>query len=229
MFTVTAHCTVITVWNDCSVSYLKHHWPRNMSTPTQRTSGTFQLLHTQQPLQIGTMCVCVCINTHTHTHTVWHFWLRISSGIKPWSTDLKSESLVTLHTEVMYLYHINNIQHLEPADKCSQLELCHWINSNPHMICNILFTNEAHFTCNGVNNTRNSHLWDRDNPCGTVESNYQHLFAINMWCGVIGDQIIGPYIFLQHLTGDIYTKFLQDELTALSENVPLQTQWQIYY
>ena len=72
----------------------------------------------------------------------------------------------------------------------------------------------AHFTCDGVNNTRNSHLWDHDNPHGTVESNYQHLFAVNVWCGVIGDQFIGdqfigPYIFLQQLTGDIYANVLQ--------------------
>jgi hypothetical protein len=49
----------------------------------------------------------------------------------------------------------------------------------------------------------------RDNPHGTVESHYQYLFAINMWCGVIGDQLIGLYILPQHLTGDIYTNFLQ--------------------
>jgi len=91
------------------------------------------------------------------------------------------------------------------------------------MIRNILSTDEAHFTCHGVNNTRNSHLWDRDNPLGTVESNYQHRFSVNVWCGVIGDQLIGLCIFPQRLTGDIYANFLQDELTALLENVPLQT------
>jgi len=107
---------------------------------------------------------------------------------------------------------------------CSWLEFCRWINFNPHMILNILFTNEAHFTCDGASKTRNSHLWDRDNPHGTVESNFQHLFAINVWCGVIG-----PYIFPQRLTGDIYANFLQDELPALSENVPLPTQRQMYY
>ena len=67
------------------------------------------------------------------------------------------------------------------------------------MIRNILFTDEAHFT----NKSRNSHLWDRDNPHGTVGSNYQHLFAAKVWCGDIGDQLIGPYIFPQLLTGDI--------------------------
>ena len=43
----------------------------------------------------------------------------------------------------------------------------------------------AHFIRDGVNNTRNSRLWDRDNPHGTVKSNYQHRFSVNVWCGVM--------------------------------------------
>ena len=54
------------------------------------------------------------------------------------------------------------------------------------MIHNIFFTGKAHFTRDGVNNTRNT----------------QHRFSINVHCGVIGDQIIGLYIF-PRLTGDI--------------------------
>jgi len=67
----------------------------------------------------------------------------------------------------------------------------------------------AHFTHDVVNNTRNSHLWDCDNPHGTVESNYQQLFAVYVWCGVNGDQLIGPYILPQLLRGDIYANVLQ--------------------
>jgi hypothetical protein len=78
----------------------------------------------------------------------------------------------TLFTEGMYPYHIQSVQHLEPADMCSRLDLCRWINSNPRVIRNVLFTDEANFTRDGVNNTRNSHLWGRDNPHGTIESNY---------------------------------------------------------
>jgi hypothetical protein len=63
------------------------------------------------------------------------------------------------------------------------------------MIRNILLTDEAHFTRDGVNNTRNSHLCGRENAHGTVESIYQHRYSVNVWCGVIGDQLIGPYIF----------------------------------
>jgi len=50
-----------------------------------------------------------------------------------------------------------------------------------------------------------------------------------MWCGVTGDQVIGPYILPQRLTGDIYANVLQDELPALLENVLLQTRRQMYY
>ena len=97
------------------------------------------------------------------------------------------------------------------------------------MIRNILFTDEAHITHDGVNNTRNSHLWDRDKPHGTVESKYQHRFSVNVWCGVTGDQLLRPYIFPQRLTGDIYANFLQNELPAFLENVPLQPRRQMYY
>jgi hypothetical protein len=96
------------------------------------------------------------------------------------------------------------------------------------MFRNILFTNEAHFTRDGVNNTRNSNVWDRDNPHGTVDSNYQHRFSLNVWCGVTGDQLIGPYLFPQLLTGDIYANFLQDEVPTLLENVRLQTRHMYY-
>jgi hypothetical protein len=50
-----------------------------------------------------------------------------------------------------------------------------------------------------------------------------------VWCGVIGDQLIGPYIFPQRLAGDIYANVLQDDLQALLENVPLQTRRQMYH
>jgi hypothetical protein len=96
------------------------------------------------------------------------------------------------------------------------------------MILNIFFTDEAHFTRSGVNITRNSHSWGCDNPHGTVESKYQHLFFVNVWCGVTGEQLTGPYIFLQYLTGDTYAISLQDKLPTVLENVPVQTR-QMYY
>jgi len=50
-----------------------------------------------------------------------------------------------------------------------------------------------------------------------------------MWCGAIGDQMIGPYIFPQLLTGDICANVFQDELLAPLENVPVQTRRRMYH
>jgi hypothetical protein len=69
-----------------------------------------------------------------------------------------------LHTEGLHPYHIQRIQHLEPADMCSRLELSCWINSNP--IWFVTFC--SLFTRDGVNNTRNSHLWDHDKQLSTL-------------------------------------------------------------
>jgi len=52
----------------------------------------------------------------------------------------------TLHNRRIYTYHIRLIQNLELAGMYSLLELCCRINSNPHMIRNILFNDKAHFT-----------------------------------------------------------------------------------
>jgi hypothetical protein len=68
VFTFTIHCTVIVERNDCSVCYLKHYWPCNVSAPTQYTSATFQLLQNQRPLELGPIC----------TYTVRHFDMDMS-------------------------------------------------------------------------------------------------------------------------------------------------------
>jgi len=78
----------------------------------------------------------------------------------------------------------------------SLLESCRWIR-------NILYTEEAHFTSDGVNKTRNSHLWDLDNPHGSVESDCQHPFSIHVCCG---DQHIGSYFFFRNVTRVIFTQ-----------------------
>ena len=78
------------------------------------------------------------------------------------------------YTDGMNPYRIQRIRHLEPADMFSRLELCRWINADPIMIRNIFFNDEAHFTGDGIHNTRKSHLWDCYNPHGNVKSNQSY-------------------------------------------------------
>jgi len=52
----------------------------------------------------------------------------------------------------------------------------------------------------------------REIPRGTMETNFQRRFSINVWCGMTNDMLIGPVILNDRMTGQNYLDFLQNEL-----------------
>ena len=50
-----------------------------------------------------------------------------------------------------------------------------------------------------------------------------------MWCAVLYDQLIGPLILEGRLTGEAYLSFLQEELTRLLKDVPLNKRSRMYF
>ena len=68
----------------------------------------------------------------------------------------------TLHEEDLYPYHDHRV-HLEPGDHAQRMDLCHWIKAHPELLSVILFSDEAFFTRDDVNNLRNVHTWSHDN------------------------------------------------------------------
>lgn len=57
-----------------------------------------------------------------------------------------------------------------------------------------------------------------ENPHFTVQINFQQRFAMNVWCGLISNKLIGPYFLDGHLTVSItYLQFLQDILPQIIE------------
>lgn len=57
---------------------------------------------------------------------------------------------------------------------------------------------------------------------------HQVRWGVNVWCGILGDRLIGPYFFEGHWTGLRYLHFLRQELPLLLEDVPLHdrlTMW----
>jgi hypothetical protein len=77
----------------------------------------------------------------------------------------------TLRDAGLYPYHVQRVQHLEPGDPARRLEFCHWFNVNRLLHRLMLFTDEATFTCGGINNSCNTHRWSQENPNATVETN----------------------------------------------------------
>ena len=49
-----------------------------------------------------------------------------------------------------------------------------------------------------------------------------------MWCGILGNQIIGPYFIDGQLTGQKYATFVTEILPTLLENVPLNIRLEMW-
>ena len=108
------------------------------------------------------------------------------------------------------------------------MDFCHWIKPHPELLSVNLFSDEASFTRHGVNNLRNVRMWFHDNPHETSVTNFQRRFSVNVWCGVLGNKLIGPFVFDNNLTGKTYEAFLRNELPDLLEDIPLMIRSQMF-
>ena len=66
-----------------------------------------------------------------------------------------------------------------------RLEFCHWLHTNRQLLSPVT----------------EWHRWSHENPHGTVETNFQRRFSINVWCGMIDDMLIGPVVLRDRTTG----------------------------
>jgi hypothetical protein len=89
----------------------------------------------------------------------------------------------TLHDAL----HPQRVQNLHRRGSAMRLEFSHWLHINCQLLPLMLFTDEATFTRNGINNTRNSYRQSHENPHVTVETNFQRRFSVTVWCGMIDE------------------------------------------
>lgn len=122
-------------------------------------------------------------------------------------------------------------QGLEPGDYDRRLAFLAWLATarEDGIINSILWTDESRFHNNGTVNRHNCHYWSVDNPHWMRETNFQRIWGINVWCGMIDGYIIGPKFYEGTLTGEAYLEFLQGEFPGFLENVPLNIRANMYF
>lgn len=69
-----------------------------------------------------------------------------------------------------------------------------------------VFTDEAIFSRDCIINTRNTHVCSYDIPHETKETR----FSENIWCVIIGKQLIGQVVLEDRLTSQRYLHFLRN-------------------
>lgn len=145
----------------------------------------------------------------------------------------KSTVCEILHEQLLHPYHLQRVQALKPQDFQPRLEFCEWLQmkcrQDRFFLDKVLFTDEAGFTREGIVNFHNSHVWADVNPYAFFEGRFQDKFSINVWAGILGDRLIGPYFMPRRLDGPAYVNFLAEILPELLEDVPIGLRAQLFF
>lgn len=130
-------------------------------------------------------------------------------------------------------YHLQLVQALKETDYPKRLAFCNFFrehqNLNVRFYDNICFSDEARFSNNGGVNKHNMHYYAQENPRWIREGHFQTIYSTNVWCGILGNQIVGPYFFRDSLNGNTYLNFLRNILPVLLQNVNLQVRQDLWF
>ncbi|GFX64463.1 uncharacterized protein TNCV_4043531 [Trichonephila clavipes] len=127
-----------------------------------------------------------------------------------------------LDDSALHPFHYQRVQSLKECDFAPRQAFSQWYLqqriANPFFAASVLFTDEASFSREGIFNTHNSHSWAAANPHVTRTQAAQDRFLVNVWAGILGDHLIGPYILPDRLTGPRYLIFLEQVLPELFDS-----------
>jgi len=93
----------------------------------------------------------------------------------------------------------------------------------------ILFTDEAIFGSDGCINRHNEHHYAEHNPYCIKEYNIQGKWTVNVWLGIIGNNVIGPEFIEGNVDAHYYSQFLLHRLDELLEDVPLASRLEMIF
>lgn len=110
------------------------------------------------------------------------------------------------------------VQELNEDDPDRRIEFCEtmmeMITENPILLQNIVFSDEATFQLNGEVNRRNFRYWSDTNPHWMRENHTQYPQKLNVWAGMVGDTIIGPFFIEGNLNAVSYEQLLRNQIVS---------------
>lgn len=121
-----------------------------------------------------------------------------------------------LKTHKYHPYKIILLQELLADDFDRRLQFCEEmteaIDVNNNFLNCILFSDESTFTLNGSVNRHNCRYYSDENPHWMEALHTQYPQKVNVWCGIIGEHIIGPFFIEGNLNSDKYLQLLQNNI-----------------
>ncbi|GLV33448.1 hypothetical protein CBL_20187, partial [Carabus blaptoides fortunei] len=69
----------------------------------------------------------------------------------------------------------------------------------------------------------------QENPHALIPRRNQVRFGFNVFCGILGNRLVGPIIFYGNLTAQRYLEILQTSVEDLLDDLPLAQNVRIWY
>lgn len=134
-------------------------------------------------------------------------------------------------------YKIRLVQELNEDDFDRRLQFCEIMSEramhNGNFVFNVCFSDECSFFLNGLVNRHNCRYWADTNPRIFHETHTQHPQKLNVWAGIFGNSIVGPFFLPGNLTGDMYLDLLENAidpaLTHIIENDPAYNEQELIF
>jgi hypothetical protein len=131
-----------------------------------------------------------------------------------------------LNSNKYHPYKIHLVQELSEDDFDRRIEYCDTmmqrLDTDPNFVKNIVFSDEASFLLNGNVNRHNCRYWSDTNPHWKREAHTQHPQKVNVWSGLIGSNVIGPFFINGNLNGDTYRNLLIDRIIPAIQDLGLE-------
>jgi len=140
-----------------------------------------------QPVRDANINVLRLIEENVHTST-----RAIAAEL-----SISQSTVVTILREMQFHpYKLQLHQALREEHYALRVDFFQWaVEQGLRFFENVLFTDECSFRNTGHVNLHNAHYWAVENPSWMQTVNHQGRWSVNVWCGVLGDRVIGPHFF----------------------------------
>lgn len=149
------------------------------------------------------------------------------------STREVAEELGTVsHTTVNKIWRKNGLkcyryektQEILPEDNIRRMEFCEAVmekaNHDEQFIENILFTDESSFPLHGKHNSSIMRYWSEENQHRSVALRTQFPQKVNVWTGILGRHVVGPFFIEGNLNAVKYLRLLQTRVLPTITALP---------
>ncbi|KAJ8889769.1 hypothetical protein PR048_009272 [Dryococelus australis] len=137
----------------------------------------------------------------------------------------KTNVLRILLQRKFYPCHVALHQVLYEGNFQQRVQFCRFvlmsIRDESNFLKNILLTDKATFTNHRCVNLRIMHYWATENPLWVRQVEHQQHWKVNVWCGIVGDYVTGPYLSQGTITSCMYARFLRETIPVLLADMPL--------